>query len=156
MNYADFVMQKFAAIQPCGFDVDTTPDWLFPHQADLFRWAAKRGRAAIFADTGLGKSRMQLAWADAVGRHTGESTMILAPLAVAQQTVHEGAAVGLHVTHCREALDVRPGINIANYERVHKFDMPFGGVVLDESSIIKHHDAKTFRILTERLARTPF
>lgn len=156
MSYADFIDRKFAAVAACGFDVGAMPDSLFPHQKDLVRWAVKRGRAAIFADTGLGKSRMQLAWADAVAKHTGVDVLILAPLAVAQQTVQEGAAIGVQVTHCRESSDVRPGINIANYERVHKFDMPFAGVVLDESSIIKHHDAKTFRILTERFARTDY
>lgn len=155
-GYGDFVKRKFAAIQPCGFDVGDMPASLFPHQSDLVRWAVKRGRAAIFADTGLGKSRMQLAWADAVHRKTGEDILILAPLAVAQQTVREGSEIGITVTHCREVTDVRPGINIANYERIHKFDMPFGGIVLDESSIIKHHDAKTFRILTERFARTAY
>lgn len=156
MSYADFIDRKFSAVDACGFDVGAMPDSLFPHQKDLVRWAVKRGRAAIFADTGLGKSRMQLAWADAVVKHTGADVLILAPLAVAQQTVREGSAIGIQVTHCREASDVRPGINIANYERVHKFDMPFSGVVLDESSIIKHHDAKTFRILTERFARTNY
>lgn len=156
MSYEDFIVKKFSAAEPCGFDVENIPESLFPHQKDLVRWAVKRGRAAIFADTGLGKSRMQLAWADAVAKHTGGDVLILAPLAVAQQTVHEGAEIGINVTHCCEAADVRPGINIANYERVHKFDMPFAGVVLDESSIIKHHDAKTFRVLTERFANTKY
>jgi len=156
VNYSDFITRKFADVQPCGFDVECMPDSLFPHQKDLVRWAVKRGRAAIFADTGLGKSRMQLVWADAVAKHTAGNILILAPLAVAQQTVEEGAEIGIQVTHCREAGDVRPGINIANYERIHKFDQPFAGVVLDESSIIKHHDAKTFRILTERFARTNY
>jgi hypothetical protein len=100
---------------------------------------------------------MQLEWADRVTAYVARPVLILAPLAVAQQTVSEGERMGVHVTLCREAGDVRDGINIANYERLHKFDPSmFGGVVLDESSIIKHHDAKTLRLLLEAFAQTPF
>lgn len=156
MNYESFIQEKFKAMEPSGFAIENIPSSLFPHQSDLVRWATKRGRAAIFADTGLGKSRMQLAWADAVVKKTGGDVLVLAPLAVAQQTVNEGAILGIKVTHCREPKDMRQGINITNYERVHKFDSEVAGVVLDESSIIKHHDAKTFKILTDRFARTPY
>jgi superfamily II DNA or RNA helicase len=156
-DYADFISAKFRAHTASGFDYIDRNLPLFPHQYDLVRWAAKRGRAAIFADTGLGKTRMQLAWADAVVRHTGGNVLILAPLAVAEQTTEEGADIGVPVTHCRTGDDMRPGINITNYERLHRFDVSrVAGVVLDESSIIKHHDAKTFRILTEAFARTPY
>jgi hypothetical protein len=100
---------------------------------------------------------MQLAWADAVHRLAGHDALILAPLAVAAQTVREGAEMGLVVTHCREAEDVRPGINITNYDRLHKFDASrFGAVVLDESSIIKHHTSKTLQTLLETFRETPF
>ena len=86
---------------------------------------------------------MQLAWADTVHAETGLDVLILAPLAVAQQTVEEGAQIGVSVNHAREADQIRPGVNITNYDRVHKFDASrFGAVVLDESSIIKHHAAK--------------
>src|SRR5690606_15621613 len=95
-------------------------DALFPHQRDLTNWALKRGRAAIFADTGLGKSRMQIAWADEIHQQTGGDVLILAPLAVAQQTVAEAAVLGVEITHAREAADVRPGLNITNYDRLHK------------------------------------
>ena len=157
MDYAGFISRKFRSHQPSGFVYADRGLPLYPHQRDLVRWATRRGRAAIFADTGLGKTRMQLAWADAVVRHTGGDVLILAPLAVAEQTSEEGAAIGVPVTHCREASDWSPGINITNYERVHKFDANgLSGIVLDESSIIKHHDAKTFRLLTESFARTPY
>jgi len=156
-DYADFISAKFRAHTASGFNYIDRNLPLFPHQYDLVRWAAKRGRAAIFADTGLGKTRMQLAWADAVVRHIGGDVLILAPLAVAEQTTEEGADIGVSVTHCRTGDDMRPGINITNYERLHRFDVSrVAGVVLDESSIIKHHDAKTFRILTEAFARTPY
>jgi superfamily II DNA or RNA helicase len=158
VNYAEFVSEKLAAAAPVGIQDELhLADGLFPHQVDLVRWALKRGRAAIFADTGLGKTRMQLAWADAVHRKTGQSVLILAPLAVSAQTVAEGEEIGIKVTHLRSDWELTPGINITNYERLHKINPAwFGGVVLDESSIIKHHDAKTFSILTEAFRNTPY
>jgi hypothetical protein len=151
VDYNEFISGKLAASVPTGLDGPfDLPESLFPMQVDLVEWALKRGRAAIFADTGLGKSRMQVAWADVVHRMTGLDVMILAPLAVAQQTVAEGAQIGVQITRCKEPGDVKPGINITNYDRVHKFDCSrFGVVVLDESSCIKHHTAKTLQILIE-------
>jgi len=157
-SYTDYIARKLSTVPATGISghVDL-PASLFPHQRALTSWALKRGRAALFADTGLGKSRCEVSWADAVSRYTGMPTLILAPLAVAAQTVAEGAALGITVTHCREADDVQPGVNITNYDRLHKFDPSiFGGVAPDESGIIKHHDAKTFRALTEAFERTPF
>ncbi len=157
MTYADFLAVKFRTHTPSGFSYVERGLPMFPHQIDLVRWATRRGRSAIFADTGLGKTRMQLAWADAVVRHTGRDVLILAPLAVAEQTAEEGAAIGVPVTHARSDADLRAGINITNYERLHRFDAGrFAGVVLDESSIIKHHDAKTFRLLTDAFASTHY
>lgn len=157
-GYADFIANKLARVPPTGLaHAVALPDGLFDFQRALVSWALKRGRAAIFADTGLGKSRMQLAWADAVHRETGHDVLILAPLAVAAQTVQEGASIGVTVTHCRDAEDVRPGLNITNYDRLHRFDASrFGGVVLDESSVIKHHTSKTLAALLEAFAQTPF
>lgn len=158
MNYADFVSRKLALIPPSGIDdsfVDTKH--LFPHQADLAKWAARRGRAAVFAETGLGKMRIELTWADAVCRATKGNVLILSPLAVAQQIVMEGQTIELDVTHCHEDSDVRDGINVINYDRLHKIDPErFSGVVLDESSIIKHHDTKTLKHLLESFSRTPY
>lgn len=158
MSYQSFISRKLETIAPAGLESPfTLPESLFPMQADLVSWALRRGRAAIFADTGLGKSRMQVAWADEVARRTGGDVMILAPLAVAAQTVGEGASIGVSITHCREPEDVRPGINIVNYDRIHKFDCArFVGVVLDESSVIKHHTAKTFDQLVKAFGRTPY
>lgn len=129
---------------------------MFPHQRDLAAWALRRGRAAIFAATGLGKTRIQLAWAQRVAEESGD-VLILAPLAVADQTVAEGASIGVQVRHARDKSELQPGINIANYERLHRFDPEqFAGVVLDESSIIKHHDARTFSALTDAFRSTPY
>ncbi len=158
-DYAAFVERKLAMVMPSGIAKPAAlPASLFPHQQALTTWALKRGRAAIFADTGLGKSRMELAWADAIRKHTGQPVLLLAPPAVATQTAIEAAQIGLQVTVCRDGSDVDDrGINITNYDRLHRFDPAiFGGVVLDESSIIKHHDARTFSTLTAAFARTPF
>lgn len=156
-DYAGFIGAKFRAHKPSGFMYEDRGLPMFPHQVDLVRWATRRGRCAIFADTGLGKTRMQLAWADAVVRHAGGDVLILAPLAVAEQTAEEGAAIGVPVTHCKDEADRRAGINITNYDRLHRFDCSrYAGVVLDESSIIKHHDAKSFRLLTDSFAATEY
>ena len=157
-NYQDFLGRKLSRVAPTGIaGFDSLPDGLFPHQAALTKWAVKRGRAAIFADTGLGKMRMELVWADVVRRHTGQPVMMHTPLAVAAQLSAEAKLIGIETKVCREAGDLIDGINIANYERLHKFDTSiFGGVVLDESGRIKHHDTKTFRALTDAYADTPF
>ncbi len=157
-DYAEFVRDKFVAHTPSGIASGfSLPGSMFHHQSALTAWALRRGRAAVFADTGLGKMLIELAWADAVRRHTKRPVMIHTPLAVAAQIAAEGRRFGIEATVVREASELTPGINIANYERLHKFDTSvFGGVVLDESGCIKHHDAKTFRALTDAYLDTPF
>ena len=158
MDYEHFVATKLSTVPTTGIaDGFSLPASLFPHQSALTAWALRRGRAAIFADTGLGKMRMELAWADAVRKHTSKPVMIHTPLAVAGQIAAEAAKIGIDAKVCREAADLIDGINIANYERLHKFDTAiFGGVVLDESGCIKHHDTKTFKSLTEAYRDTQF
>lgn len=157
MTYAAFVAGKLGTVASSGIDAALLDYRLFPHQSDLTRWALRRGRAAIFADTGLGKMRMAIAWADTVAIFTGQPVIILCPLAVAQQFVAEGILMGVEVTHCREPQDVRHGINITNYERLHKFDMSvFGGVALDESSRIKSHCSKTLALLMDAFRTTKY
>jgi hypothetical protein len=158
MSYETFIERKLQLVQPTGISgsVDL-PDSLFPHQKALTSWALKRGRAAIFADTGLGKMRMELAWADEVNKYTGKPVMIHTPLAVAQQIAREAEKIGFSAIVCKEAGDVGEGINITNYDRLHKFDTSiFGGIVLDESSCIKHSDSKTFAALTDAYRHTQF
>jgi hypothetical protein len=159
MNYTEYITRKLSTVPPTGVTgaIDL-PASMFPHQRALTAWALRRGRAAIFADTGLGKSRMQLAWADAVRKHTGRPVLILAPLAVAPQTVEEGADIGVEVAHCRDGSEVPGnGVVITNYDRLHRFDASaFGAVVLDESSCIKHHDTKTLKTLLSAFRQTPF
>ena len=156
-TYAEFIASKRLRVESVGFESDDLPLWLFDFQRDIVRWALRRGRAAIFAGTGLGKTAMQLTWADRVAGHTGGDVLILAPLAVAQQTAREGEKFGVAVTLCRDANDVRPGINIANYERLHLFDLSrFVGVVLDESSILKSYDGATRTAIIDGFAATPY
>lgn len=158
MKYDQFISEKLSSAPSTGIASGfSVPSSLFPHQSCLVEWALRRGRAAIFADTGLGKSRMQLAWADAVAKHTKSRVLILAPLAVAAQTVGEGIEIGIDVTLCRTGADVRDGINITNYDRLHHFDASmFDGVVLDESSIIKHHNTRTLAHLLAAFKDTRF
>lgn len=157
MSYSEFISSKLSRPVPTGIqDISELPG-LFDFQRDLVTWALRRGRSAIFADTGLGKSRMQVRWADVVSQRG--PVLILAPLAVAPQTVEEGRNIGVRVSHVRsgEEIDSEHGVWITNYDRLHLFDPGmFAGVVLDESSVIKHHDAKSFRALTDAFARTPF
>ena len=157
MSYSEFIAAKLGTVASAGINAPMRDYKLFPHQSDLTRWALRRGRAAIFADTGLGKMRMAIAWADTVAIYTGQPVIILCPLAVAQQFVAEGLLMGVDVTHCRDAVDVRQGINITNYDRMHRFDMSiFGGVAADESSIIKHYGGKTFALMMDAFAGTAY
>lgn len=144
-EYKRFVASKRREIQPVGFETSDLPDFLFPHQAAIVRWAVRMGRCAIFADTGLGKTAMQLVWANYVYRHTGKDVVLFAPLAVGDQTATEAERFGLRVPH------------IVNYERLHQIDpSQFGGVVLDESSILKSQSGKTRAALIEAFADTPY
>lgn len=159
--YSDFVARKLLHVPPTGLaEVPALSPLLFPFQRDLVTWALRRGRCAIFADTGLGKTAMLLEWASRVTAHTQKPTLILAPLSVGRQTQREGERCGVPVNVVRENWDVdpvAPVISITNYDRIHKFDTSiYGAVVLDESSIIKHHTAKTLATLLDAFAATPF
>jgi hypothetical protein len=158
-SYEYFLQSKRAVMPPVGFHVDRDAlhPSLFDFQKDIVRWALRRGRAAIFAGTGLGKTRMQIEWAMNVHRLSGGDVLLLAPLAVAAQTVREGAALGYEITLCRSQDDVRPGLNITNYEMLHHFEpVLFEGVVLDESSILKSFTGKMRTELIESFAYTPY
>lgn len=156
-QYSQFVTKKLSTVPTTGLSVSPGDYGMFPHQRDLTKFALRRGRSAIFADTGLGKTRIQIAWADAVSQHQFANVLILAPLAVAQQTVEEAASVGVRITHAHDDSEIRPGINITNYDRLHKFDGErFGGVVLDESSCIKNHSSRTLQTLLDTFRRTPY
>jgi DNA modification methylase/superfamily II DNA or RNA helicase len=152
MDYQEFIESKKIAPVISGFDVDAeslNPN-LFDFQRVIVNWALKRGRAAIFADTGLGKTLMQCSWADEVAKHTGGNVLILAPLCVASQTIDEGEKFGIKINYAHSQDEVKSGINITNYEKLHKFDVSsFVGIVLDESSILKSYMGKTKREIIE-------
>lgn len=157
MNYYDFIKSKQTIIKPCGFDCDDFGDHPFDFQKAIDKWALKRGRAAIFADTGLGKTIMESTWAKKVFEHTGENVLIAAPLCVAQQTVEEAAKFGIRIKYCRSQDEVEPGITITNYEMLCKFDLgAFVGIVLDESSILKSHTSKTRDFIIDSFKYTPY
>jgi len=138
-------------------DLPELPSILFPHQADITRWALRRGRAAIFAGTGLGKSLMELAWAQAVHTATGKDILHLAPLAVSGQMVREAAKFGIAARQVSTAADCQPGINITNYQKLDHFDLSrFGGVILDESSILKSTDGHYRTALIAACQTIPF
>lgn len=158
-EYHDFISGKFVRVGDSGFEVDESNlnAGLYGWQKQIVAWACRKGRAALFEDCGLGKTRQQLAWAEQVVNHTGGKILIVAPLAVNRQTAMEGAAIGVEVTACRTQDDVRPGVNITNYEMIHHFSPEaFTGVVLDESGILKAFMGKMRRQLTEMFSATPY
>lgn len=169
ISYEQFLEQKAVVDAPTGFEA-TDGELsrgggkyaLFPFQSAIVKWALRRGRAAIFADTGLGKTAMQSAWAWAVHQRTGNRVLILAPLCVAPQTVEESARFGIPMRYVREMPESGDtGIFITNYEMLDRFDPwikkgYFDGIVLDESSILKNQDGKTRKRITEVCADIPF
>ncbi len=154
-DYQAFLQQKQLVFRSTGKECqpeDVNPK-LFPFQRDLVMWSVRKGRSAIFADTGLGKTFMQLEWA----RLVGERTLILAPLSVARQTVNESKKIGVDVHYTRSGDDIMDGINITNYEMIDHFNPDdFKAVVLDESSILKSLDGKTRQKLTKMFSTTPY
>lgn len=156
MSYHDLLARKRRVQMDGGLTVEAAslPGTLYPWQNAIVRWALRKGRACIFADCGLGKTFMQVAWASAIQA----PTIILAPLCVAEQTVDEAARLGVHVTYAHDEHEANPaGITITNYERLHKFDVArYRAVVLDESSILKAFDGKTRTALISAFRQTPY
>lgn len=155
-NYYDFLNSKRQLGGEYGFAPVWSPDFLYDFQSDLVAWATRKGRAAIFADCGLGKTPMQLVWAENVARHTGKRVLILTPLAVAAQTLREAHKFGIGAAVSREGEGNTP-ITITNYERLHYFKpADFVGVVCDESSILKNFDGTTRKAITEFMRLLPY
>lgn len=153
-NYAKFIADKAIAAKPAGLDIvpELNP-MLFPFQRDIVRWALRRGRAAIWADCGMGKTPMQLEFA----HHVPGDVLILAPLAVSQQTIREAGKFGIVASYARKPDDIAQRITVTNYEMLEHFDVSrFAGVVLDESSILKAYNGKTRTQIIESFAKTPF
>lgn len=158
MEYEEFLADKAFSHVSAGFECGNLDYPLFDYQSPIVRWALKRGKAAIFADTGLGKTIMQLAWADQVAQHTKGPVLLLAPLAVADQTIEEGKKYGIHVEKASPGADMfGPHLVITNYEQLHKFNPDqFQGIVLDESSILKGMDGRRRKEITEFGSAIPY
>jgi DNA modification methylase len=160
MNYQEFLQTKQKGAISAGFKIDDSllSNVLFDFQSAIVKWALARGRAAIFAGTGLGKTAMQIEWAKQICFETGKNVLIVAPLSVAHQTVREANdLLSIKVNYCREQDQVLPGLNITNYEMLDKFDMDqFVGIVLDESSILKHQQGKVRTQIIESTKNVPY
>lgn len=157
MSYEDFLFAKLHTGLDYGFDPVWMPDSLFDFQKSLVEWACLKGRAAIFADCGLGKTAMQLTWAENVARKTNGRVLVLTPLAVAFQTVAEGQKFGIEVAHRRAGIESSDRIVVTNYERLHHLTPEdFTGVVCDESSILKNFDGETRKAVTDFMRKRPY
>lgn len=150
--YRAFLDRKRQEGSPQGFAPSWMPDWLFGFQSHLVEWNLLQGRSATFADCGLGKTPMQLVWAENVIRHTNRPVLILTPLAVAAQTVREAEKFGIQARKSAGEVKKGDGILVTNYEKLHLFrPSDFGGVVCDESSAIKAFDGRRRAQVTEFL-----
>jgi Helicase conserved C-terminal domain len=156
MDYHSFLHRKAQLGEGHGFEPIWMPDFLFDFQADLVGWAIRQGRAAIFADCGLGKTPMQLVWAQNVHEHTGRPILLLTPLAVGFQAEAEACKFGVEAGISRDGSIAAP-ITITNYERLQHFDeTKFAGVVCDESSAIKAFDGVTRALVTDFMRKLPY
>jgi hypothetical protein len=156
MDYAEFLARKAQLADSGGFEPVDLPGHLFDFQRDLVEWSVRKGRGALFADCGLGKTPMSLAWAEQVNRHTGRPVLFLTPLAVGFQIATEAIKFGHDAALSRDGSVAAP-ITITNYEQLGKFDSAdFGGVVCDESSAIKSFDGVRRAEVTEFMRRVQF
>ena len=143
MDYKEFIKSKKQRVNSVGFAIDKNiiNPILFEFQKDIVKWAVSKGRSAVFADTGLGKTFIQLEW----GRIIGGNILIFAPLSVSRQTIREGKKINVKVTYIRNQDEIDNGIYITNYENINSFNncKNINGIILDESSILKSIDGKT-------------
>lgn len=154
--YEEFLHRKAHSDNSFGFAPLWLPEFLFDFQGELVDWSLRKGRAAIFADCGLGKTPMELVWAENVVRKTTGRVLLLTPPAVGAQMVLEADKFGIQIHRSRDG-SVRPGINISNYEQLHKFrPEDFAGVICDESSILKSFDGATRGAVTVFLRKIPY
>jgi hypothetical protein len=156
MGYTEFIEAKSQLDSGAGFEPVWMPDFLFDFQAHLVEWAIRQGRAAIFADCGLGKTPMQLVWAENIHRKTRGNVLVLTPLAVGAQTVKEAEKFGIEARQSRDGT-AHKGITVTNYERLHYFDSSdFVAVVCDESGILKNFDSVRRGEVTEFTKKTQY
>lgn len=155
MDYKEFLKQKSQLGGEYGFEPLWIPDFLFDFQKYLVEWSIKKGRGAMFADCGMGKTPMQLVWAENICRKTNGRVLIITPLAVSAQTIQEGEKFGIGVVRSDNGKPHR--ITVTNYERLHYFDSKdFEGVVCDESSILKNFDGKYKAAITQFMKKLKY
>jgi hypothetical protein len=155
-DYEAFLEARRHAGADSGFDPLFMPDQLMPFQQALVEWAVRKGRAAIFADCGLGKTFQELAWCRNVHMKTGKPVLLLTPLAVSGQVVAEGEKFGIECAKSRDG-KVNSPIVVTNYEKLHLFDYSeFGGVACDESSILKSFDGTRKQDITDFMRKVPY
>lgn len=158
-EYHEFLKRKSLTAIYSGFEKpkDEMCEQMFEWQKDIVYWALRKGRCALFEDCGLGKTIQSLQWAESVSEHTGKPVLIVCPLAVAEQTKREGEKFGFEVAVVRDKAQLTDGINVTNYEILNHFDTSvFGGVVLDESSILKNYSGKMRTEIIEAFQNTPY
>lgn len=160
MDYLDFIASKQIKAVDAGFNVELTDinRNAFEWQKLLIKWSLMKGKCANFQECGLGKTIQQLCFADETRKYTGKPSIILAPLAVANQTRQQGEHFNIDVNICESQKDIsQNAVNITNYEKLHNFDCSvFGSVALDESSILKNNIGKIRTQLIEKFKYTPF
>lgn len=159
MNYAEFIARKAFQAPSIGIaDPGEMPEYLKPFQVDCTRWALRRGRAALFESTGLGKTRQELCFGDKVRHHASKPVLLLCPLAVAEQTISEAAKIGVSdIAYAKDQASITTSFVVSNYDRADRFDYStFGAVICDESGILKSHESQTRIFLTEACRDVPF
>ena len=150
MDYKEFLAKKTVVHTQSGFDTEVTSEHLFDWQQIIVEWTLRKGKACVFADTGLGKSRVLLEWAKQICYGSNASVLVLAPIGVVDQLVEEGVKIGIEVNKCASGIDVLSGINITNYEKLHKFESSkFVGLAIDESSCLKSTDSHYRQLITD-------
>ena len=155
-DYEKFLERKTHLGSQSGFEPVFMPDFLFPFQKSLVEWAVRKGRAAILADCGLGKTPMQLVWAQNVVEKTNKPVLCLTPLSVGPQTIREAHKFGIEAAQSRDG-KVTSKITVTNYQQLSKFDWKdFGGIVCDESSILKNFDGQIKGQVTEFMKKLPY
>jgi hypothetical protein len=157
-NYKEFLKTKADMGASDGFPVVSIPDMAFPFQRSLIEWSCAKGRAALFADCGLGKTIMQLTFADNATRQTAKHSLVLTPLAVAAQTITESEKFGIECVRSKNGeLPRTASVVVTNYQRLDKFNPnDFGAVICDESSILKNFDGATKAAVTEFMRTVPY
>ena len=161
-TYEEFLKGKRVTIQPGGFEIqqEEVHPLLFDWQGEIVRWALRLGRAAIFAECGLGKTLMQVEWARLLSERVGGRFLFLAPLAVASQTIREGQRLGVGIVYCQNQAQADQAASrfiITNYDRLKDFDgSKWTGVILDESSILKSFMGQTKRLILDMFRLTRF